>query len=107
MAYTQQDFTSKKQLKDTVKMLADLRRMAAEATADPLSVAAVNVGVLYPNGVQSHISRLENMLSVYSPGPFPAPTNGPTAIEGPHYPKPHRWYAAVTVENGVVVKVSK
>lgn len=24
-------------------------------------------------------------------------------IEGPHYPQPHRWYAQVRVENGIVV----
>ena len=26
-------------------------------------------------------------------------------IEGPHYPKPHRWYARVQVENGIVTRV--
>lgn len=44
-------------------------------------------------------------VTVFSPGPFPAPENGNAAIEGPHYPEPHRWYANVTVENGRVVKV--
>lgn len=44
-------------------------------------------------------------VTVYSPGPFPAPENGETTVEGPHYPKPHRWYARVRVENGRVVKV--
>lgn len=42
---------------------------------------------------------------VFSPGPFPAPSNGETSIEGPHYPKPHSWYARVRVENSKVVKV--
>jgi hypothetical protein len=31
--------------------------------------------------------------------------NGEETIEGPHYPKPHTWYARVRVEDGVVVKV--
>jgi hypothetical protein len=31
--------------------------------------------------------------------------NGTDTIEGPHYPKPHKWYARVQVENGQVVKV--
>ena len=26
-------------------------------------------------------------------------------LEGPHYPKPHKWYAEATVRDGVVVKV--
>jgi hypothetical protein len=29
--------------------------------------------------------------------------DGLDAVEGPHYPKPHKWYAAVVVKNGVIV----
>ena len=25
--------------------------------------------------------------------------------EGPHYPEPHKWYASVTLKDGIVVKV--
>lgn len=39
----------------------------------------------------------------YNSGMFPTPWNGLDVIEGPHYPKPHRWYAAVTVKDGKVV----
>jgi len=42
---------------------------------------------------------------VFSPGPFPTTENGVETIEGPHYPKPHRWYARVTVRNGVIIRV--
>jgi hypothetical protein len=42
---------------------------------------------------------------VYSPGLFPAKSNGEEFIEGPHYPAPHTWYAKVTIKNGIVVKV--
>jgi len=45
-------------------------------------------------------------VAVYSPGPFACPQNGSVAIEGPHFPEPHRWYATVQVANGVVQKVS-
>ena len=31
--------------------------------------------------------------------------SGHTTVEGPHYPKPHTWYAQVDVADGVVVKV--
>jgi hypothetical protein len=44
-------------------------------------------------------------VSVFSPGPFPAKDNGTEYIEGPHFPEPHRWYAKVTVQDGIVVKV--
>ncbi len=36
-------------------------------------------------------------------GMFESLQNGTAAIEGPHYPKPHRWYSAVVVKDGVVV----
>jgi hypothetical protein len=38
-------------------------------------------------------------------GMFSVPRNGSLSIEGPHYPQPHRWYAAVTVVDGIVTKV--
>lgn len=44
-------------------------------------------------------------VRVFSPGPFPAPTEGRVDVEGPHYPKPHTWYTDVIVEGGYVVKV--
>ena len=48
-------------------------------------------------------------VAVYQPGPFSDGSDlqdGTVSIEGPHYPKPHRWYARATVKNGIVVKVS-
>jgi len=45
-------------------------------------------------------------VTVFSPGPFPAPRDGACSVEGPHYPKPHSWYARVTVVDGVVVQVN-
>jgi hypothetical protein len=33
------------------------------------------------------------------------PTDGTVTVEGPHYPKPHRWYGQATLENGRVVKI--
>lgn len=44
-------------------------------------------------------------ISAYSPGPFPCPIDGVVAIEGPHFPKPHSWYAQVRVVNGYVTEV--
>ena len=45
-------------------------------------------------------------VEVFSPGPFPAKQNGEDAVEGPHYPKPHSWYASVIIKDGLVVKVT-
>lgn len=42
----------------------------------------------------------------YNPsGMFPQKQDGEDTIEGPHYPKPHSWYARVRIQDGVVVKV--
>ena len=44
-------------------------------------------------------------VAVFSPGPFPAPTDGETSVEGPHYPAAHSWYARVRIVGGKVTKV--
>lgn len=47
-------------------------------------------------------------VQVYQPGPFGGPGcfyDGTHSVEGPHYPEPHRWYARVTVEKGIVTRV--
>ena len=45
-------------------------------------------------------------VTVYSPGMGDVPTNGTCSVEGPHFPKPHTWYATATVRDGLVVKVT-
>lgn len=44
-------------------------------------------------------------VTLFAPGLGSPPTNGQCAVEGPHYPKPHKWYAQVTVKDGKVVSV--
>jgi len=39
-------------------------------------------------------------------GMFPATRDGSIALEGPHYPEPHRWYASAVVKDGIIVKGS-
>jgi hypothetical protein len=47
------------------------------------------------------------VVEVYQPGPFgPNVPDGPVALEGPHYPEPHRWYASARVKDGAIVKGS-
>jgi hypothetical protein len=41
--------------------------------------------------------------SMMSKGP---PAEGRVALEGPHYPAPHSWYATGTMKGGKLVKVS-
>jgi hypothetical protein len=44
-------------------------------------------------------------VRLFAPGLGTPVENGREFISGPHYPKPHRWYAEVVVVNGVVKKV--
>ena len=44
-------------------------------------------------------------VDVYQPGLGSVPVNGTISLEGPHYPKPHTWYAEGTMLNGKLVKV--
>ena len=45
-------------------------------------------------------------IPVYQPGGiFPDTKDGEVTIEGPHYPEPHRWYARVKIEDGIIVRI--
>lgn len=44
-------------------------------------------------------------ISVYQPGGFAGKTDGDVAIEGPHYPEAHKWYAQATIVDGIITKV--
>ena len=44
-------------------------------------------------------------VRLYAPGLGRPVENGAETVEGPHYPKPHTWYAQVEMKDGIVVKV--
>lgn len=46
-------------------------------------------------------------VTAYQPGPFGGalPSDGTVYLEGPHYPKPHTWYAQCEMKNNNIVKV--
>ena len=48
-------------------------------------------------------------VSIYNPGPTFVSLEGRVVecVEGPHYPKPHTWYAEVEAVNGIVVRIIK
>jgi hypothetical protein len=86
MAYTVENFPTKKAFKEAVKAyLADFIH-AKEAGASMVLMKPVRC---------------------YNPGLGPDLSNytGKIAVEGPHAPQPHRWYAEVELVNGVVVSV--
>ena len=48
------------------------------------------------------------VVEVYQPGMFgPNVPDGRVALEGPHYPEAHRWYASGTVKRGRLVGTVK
>ena len=43
-------------------------------------------------------------VEVYQAGPFgPEVKDGRIALEGPHYPQAHSWYASAYVKDGVII----
>jgi hypothetical protein len=84
MSYTVTNFKTKKALKEAV----------AKWNANPKQKSIVNVDGEFP-------------VRCYQPGLGPDLSNytGKITLEGPHYPKPHSWYAEAELVNGVVVKV--
>ena len=44
-------------------------------------------------------------ITVFAPGLGSVPVNGTVHIEGPHYPKPHTWYAEGTMRDGKLIAV--
>ena len=47
------------------------------------------------------------VVEVFQPGGmFPGKTDGAIALEGPHYPAPHTWYATAAIVDSVVVRGS-
>ena len=43
-------------------------------------------------------------LTLFSPGLGTPKINGIEFVEGPHYPMPHKWYAEVVMQDGIIIK---
>lgn len=44
-------------------------------------------------------------IGVYEPGIGSVPKDGNVYLEGPHYPKPHTWYAVGKMVDGRLVSI--
>jgi hypothetical protein len=44
-------------------------------------------------------------VHLFAPGLGSPALNGVEYVEGPHYPKPHTWYAQVTMQDGRIIGV--
>ena len=94
MAYTTKNFKTKKELKEAV-----------EAWNKYFSNPDLFKICLLKNG--DMLSQLPEPITCFQPGLGPDLSNftGKVYLEGPHYPKPHSWYAEAWTEDGKVVKV--
>lgn len=52
------------------------------------------------NGDKITVYQPNQMFASQSP-----PLDGKVDVEGPHYPKPHSWYANVVLKDGYIVSV--
>ena len=43
--------------------------------------------------------------AVYQPGGLVPVVSGKNAVEGPHYPDAHTWYASAGIADGVIVSI--
>lgn len=50
-------------------------------------------------GVVMRVFQPNNMFGIVPP------QNGTVTVEGPHFPKPHRWYGQATLKDGIVVAI--
>jgi DNA-binding protein HU-beta len=74
-------------------------------TGETVNVPAMQVPKFRPAKALKDAVAAGERVTVFSSGPFPCPQNGRVSVEGPHAPKPHKWYGNVEVVAGVVVKV--
>ena len=46
-------------------------------------------------------------VAYFQPGPFGGnePKDGRFAVEGPHYPQPHKWYCECVAKDGYIISV--
>lgn len=102
MSYVDPDFKSKKDLKGAVIRARALQHATADLTEDISEQRDLIIAIRSVLRKGGPVGP----FATYNPsGMFPVRENGQDTIEGPHYPKPHRWYARVQVEHGVIVKV--
>lgn len=91
MAYAVINFKTKKALKE--------------------AVSNYNYYIMLPVDERVHFSNendgIVGEVRAYQPGLGPdlSDYTGSIALEGPHYPAAHTWYAACEMKNGVIIKV--
>ena len=100
MAYTIINFKTKKALKEAVaawnEYNSDPSRELRDFQARQTVGYVIGLAIIKPEPIRCFQPGLGPDLSKFT---------GSVALEGPHYPAPHSWYASAVLKDGVVVKV--
>ena len=85
--YCEPNFKTKKALREAVKKWNDAQKA--------------------PDDIDCPTNFRAQPVTIWQPGPFGGhcPRDGEFSVEGPHYPRPHTWYARVTLKDGRIIKV--
>jgi len=98
MAYVTPNFKTKKALKEAVEARQAWLKLKKEFGVPSFNTMTIGAVMLSK-------TKEPPEVRVFQPGLGTVPENGTIALEGPHYPEPHRWYATGYMENGSLVKV--
>lgn len=96
--YVDPNFKTKKELKEQLKINKEIEAERAAITNDTFD----------PVSFPFNPERRFRSILVYQPNDMfgtKIPDNGTVYLEGPHYPKPHTWYAEGTMKNGKLISV--
>lgn len=100
--YCTTNFKTKKALKEAVAVWnASQTANEVKKSVSPLSVGAVLLDKVHGRPAIANARPVH----IFAPGLGTPVENGKDAVEGPHYPAPHTWYAVVTMKDGIVVAV--
>jgi hypothetical protein len=98
--YSTINFPSKKAMRDAVKLR--LRWLELQSVCSSgIDIASLLLHKEFPNGEPPAITLYQpnNMFGIV------CCVEGIETVEGPHYPKPHKWAARCAIMNSEVVKV--
>jgi hypothetical protein len=109
MSYTTINFPTKKALKQAVadRLAWEERKRGYNPSNLSHFEFSQTIGAVLANKDSFNQEKEPPPVCCYNPvlGPNLVEFTGKVYLEGPHYPKPHRWYAEAWLEDGKVVRV--
>lgn len=106
MSYTYTNFKTKKELKEAVQAWVDYTQNP-DLWRIKNGVGLISVEAIFNQKPGIKSVPVPQPVRCYQPGLGPdlSQFTGTVYLEGPHYPKPHRWYAQAKLVDGIAVMV--